>query len=1205
MMMPAIRCLLTLALVGAFSAGARAQEGAAAEFAKDIAPIFNKYCVACHAADARESEFVLDSYDALVKGGKRGAAISPGNPDQSRLIRMLTGEAKPVMPPDDGESERPKPAEIELLKQWIAAGAKGPTGKAPDPTILITPSIKPTVDVRRAITAVAYSPKGDLIAVGRYRTIEIISAATRTVRYTFGQRGAVNDLAFTSDNSRLIVGGGETGLVGEAIVYSISDRKPLHTLRGHKDSIYSLAVSPNGKLLVTGSYDQTIKLWDLESGSELKTLTGHNGAIFGLAFHKNGKLLASASGDRTIKLWDIERGERLDTFGQPALDQYAVAFSPDGRFVAAGGVDNRIRIWKLSDSAAEGTNEIIVSRFAHEQPIVKLAYSADGQTLVSSAEGRSVKFWRADTIVERQLLEPQPDVAQAVAFSPDSSSLVAGRLDGSLAVYNTSDGAVIPPTPPDKPELASLSPRGIERGKSTHVTFAGKNLNEVSKIAFSDERLSGKLATISNADNTSTIEVTATADLPRGTYDVWLENARGASAKLKLYVDNVPQLSEAEPNDDEAKAQKIQLPTSIWGALRRGGDVDRYSFDGKAGRTVVLELASRAIGGKANAVLALFDQQGNLLVANNDFDGQMDPLAAYSLPADGRYTVQVSDLTMAGGSGFDYRLTVGNFPYVTGSFPLSVPANRESEVELIGYGVPGETKVKLRAGKEGEVAVPIDADKFRSRRSLNVVISPRVEPSEVEPNDRPDRASRIAAPGGANGRIEARETDTPSDVDLYRFESKKGQQWIIETMADRRGSPLDTRIDVLTANGRPIERLQLQAVRDSFINFRGISSGQTGVRLKNWEEMELNEYVYLAGEVSKLFRAPQGPDSDSLLYESTPGLRRTYFDTSATAHANYDPAYIVEPHQPGTKLASNGLPVFPLYYTNDDASDRDIGSDSRVTFTAPADGAYLVRVSNTAGVGGPRYVYRLTIRQPKPDFNVQISGMNPNVPIGSGQSFTLTRKSVDGFDGDIRIDVGGALPPGFRATTPIVIEAGHRTATGSIVAAADAAAPTEENASQTKLTATAMIDGKPVSKEIGSLGKIALRDKPKVSVEFFPEEQSAGRAPPHPTNSSGLPQITMAPGTTITARLKITRNDHRGPVTLEVLNLPHGVIVDNLGLNGLLITPNESERQIFLTAARWVGETDRVIHAVARVAENATSTPVMFHIRKPGVVVAK
>src|SRR5688572_18996201 len=104
-MMPAIRYLLALVFVGALSARATAQQAAALDYAKDVVPIFNKYCVACHAADAPESEFVLDSYDALVKGGKRGAAVSAGHPDQSRLIRMLTGEAKPVMPPDDGESE--------------------------------------------------------------------------------------------------------------------------------------------------------------------------------------------------------------------------------------------------------------------------------------------------------------------------------------------------------------------------------------------------------------------------------------------------------------------------------------------------------------------------------------------------------------------------------------------------------------------------------------------------------------------------------------------------------------------------------------------------------------------------------------------------------------------------------------------------------------------------------------------------------------------------------------------------------------------------------------------------------------------------------------------------------------------------------------------------------------------------------------------
>ena len=84
------------------------------------------------------------------------------------------------------------------------------------------------------------------------------------------------------------------------------------------------------------------------------------------------------------------------------------------------------------------------------------------------------------------------------------------------------------------------------------------------------------------------------------------------------------------------------------------------------------------------------------------------------------------------------------------------------------------------------------------------------------------------------------------------------------------------------------------------------------------------------------------------------GARRCYFDTSAVDHALNEPVYIVEPYAPGTKLADNGLPVFPLYYANDDDASRKLGRDSRLTFTAPADGDYLVRVADTRGYGGPK-----------------------------------------------------------------------------------------------------------------------------------------------------------------------------------------------------------------------------------------------------------
>ena len=116
--------------------------------------------------------------------------------------------------------------------------------------------------------------------------------------------------------------------------------------------------------------------------------------------------------------------------------------------------------------------------------------------------------------------------------------------------------------------------------------------------------------------------------------------------------------------------------------------------------------------------------------------------------------------------------------------------------------------------------------------------------------------------------------------------------------------------------------------------------------------MELNQYIYMRGEVCKLFQYPQGPDSDFFLYRDLGGKRRTYFDTTSTTHANFEPVFVVVPHAPGEKLADNGLPVFEVDYTNDDASDRSRGRDSWLSFTAPADGSYLVRVCDSRGARG-------------------------------------------------------------------------------------------------------------------------------------------------------------------------------------------------------------------------------------------------------------
>src|SRR5438046_6914136 len=143
------------------------------------------------------------------------------------------------------------------------------------------------------------------------------------------------------------------------------------------------------------------------------------------------------------------------------------------------------------------------------------------------------------------------------------------------------------------------------------------------------------------------------------------------------------------------------------------------------------------------------------------------------------------------------------------------------------------------------------------------------------------------------------------------------------------------------------------------------------------------------------------------MFYGSGGKRRGYFDTSATAHALDAPCYIVEPHPSGVKLVANGLPVFTLFYANDDDGERRLGSDSRLHFTAPADGSYLIRVTDTRGFSGDRFVYRLVVREPKPDFKVTLNGANPTVNAGSGQSFSVSIDRLDEFDGQVQVAING------------------------------------------------------------------------------------------------------------------------------------------------------------------------------------------------------
>ena len=466
-----------------------------------------------------------------------------------------------------------------------------------------------------------------------------------------------------------------------------------------------------------------------------------------------------------------------------------------------------------------------------------------------------------------------------------------------------------------------------------------------------------------------------------------------------------------------------------------------------------------------------------------------------------------------------------------------------------------------------------------------------IHQAELEPNDGIRRAQPVAIPSETYGRM-----GRPGDVDHFAFQARAGEALTLEVQAARDGSAMDSRLEVLTAAGQPVEQAVLQAVRDSWFTFRGKDSDTVDdFRLQNWAEMELDEYLYANGEVVRLWLYPRGPDSGFKVYPGE-GRRQSLFGTTPLSHALNEPAYLVKAYPAGSRPIPNGLPVFRLNYQNDDDPSRLSGTDSMLLFTAPTTGRYLVRVTDTRGFGGgTNHAYRLSVRPQQPEFTVRVDGMNPKVSPGSGREIRFVATRREGFEGPIRIHLD-RLPAGFTASTPVEIEAGQIRAVAVLYAAVGAADSQEASDRAVRVSATAQIQGREVRRELGDLGNVQLDAAPKVTVEILPgPDRSVVR------QEAGRPmELLIRPGQTITARVRADRRDFKSRIELggedSGRNLPHGVYVDNIGLNGLLIVEDQTEREFFITAARKARPGTRLFHLRATGDGGQCSQPVLLRI---------
>lgn len=414
-------------------------------YTRDIVPLFKRSCTGCHHPGKLKGQLDLTSYASFRKGGKHGAGFVPGKPAESRVVEEIAGE-DPSMPEEGDPLSK---AEVALVERWIAAGAPDDTPAGAGSFKLEAAPVYPTPPV---ISALAFAPAGDLLAVSGYHEVLLLRGAdSNLVARLVGESPRIESLAFSPDGRRLAVAGSAPARFGEVQIWDAAATGtvlgPAKSYKVAMDSVYGLSWSPDGTRLALGGADKSVRILAAADGRELLKFDNHSDWVFATTWTTNGDRILSGSRDRAMKLIDAKSGQFIDDINKLLEGVLCFARHPRADVVTYGGENGFARTYRISDNQGRtaANND---SNFQREfermpGPVQAMAYAPDGKSLALGSTGGEARIFQAEDKKRLATLKGHGGAIFAIAFHPSTNWVVTGGYDGRVRVFETGQGGLL------------------------------------------------------------------------------------------------------------------------------------------------------------------------------------------------------------------------------------------------------------------------------------------------------------------------------------------------------------------------------------------------------------------------------------------------------------------------------------------------------------------------------------------------------------------------------------------------------------------------------------------------------------------------------------------------------------------------------------------------------------------------------------------